>query len=195
MRRMNGRRTAGRRKPQNVQWSDVSAAWNMNSVTATTANVLIQLQSPTSLTNLTADPPEDLTVLRVVGDWSTTITPGNTPASWTLALTVADVTWTPGATVAVDNDKRLLWQMSYEEDVAVAATTCTWYPPGMFYQGAAGTVFPMGFRDATHLDISPKVRVEAGKALYLVAYENAGNGSLLVSSATMRVLYKRSGRR
>lgn len=172
-----------------MQWSDVSAQWTFASIVSTTATVLIQLQSPAALNNLTADPPEDLTILRVVGDYLVRMTSGD--GNWTLALLVADVTWTPGATISVDNDKRILWQKTYQ--VFGTAAEAVWHPPGM-YKEAGGTTFP-GDPSMTHIDISPKVKVEAGKALYLVAYENSGAEDLIVNSVTMRVLYKRSGRR
>lgn len=164
----------------------MSGQWVLAGTAVTTAVPLLQLQSPTNLSNLTADPPEDLTVLRVVGDFQVQLT--IVTANWSLALIVADVTWTPGATIAVDNDKRILWQMTYVSIDSVV----NWIPPGTFLDTGVVTMAP---REAVHIDIAPKVKVEAGKALYLVAYENVAGGTLTTSSATMRVLYQRSGRR
>lgn len=179
----------GTRKPANVQWADVSTVFVFASVTATTATPLVQLQAPTSLAALTSDPPEDLTVMRMVGSFQVTLA-GSATGRWSLALTVADVTWTPGATISVDNDKRLLWQRQY---AATNATSDSWSPPGTLANPAfAGIPCPT---DQVTLDINPRVKVESGKALYLVAYEDAGAASLTLVSHSMRVLYKRSGRR
>lgn len=186
MRRRNFVRRGGR-KPVNMQWSDVSGQFVFAAVAATSTSVLVQLQSPAALNSLTADPPEDLTVLRMVGQFGVSISAAT--ASWSLALTVADVTWTPGATMSVDNDKRILWQQEYRTGAAAG----NWLPPGMYTEGGA-QLFP-GWWEMTGLDISPKVKVEAGKALYLVAYENTGAATFTVTCNSMRLLYKRSGRR
>lgn len=168
-------------------WVDVSGQW-VHSTGVTAAVPLIALQAPTNLSNLTADPPEDLTVLRIVGDYTTTIT-GTGAGYWSLALLVADVTWTPGTSISVDNDKRILWQRSYEAPIT---ETSTWLPPGRWDSSITASV-PT---DATHIDIAPKVKIEAGKALYLVAYENAASAYTLATySHSMRVLFQRSGRR
>lgn len=185
MRRGTRRGVTFARKRPSLTWSDLSTNWSFAGITATTATVLIQLQSPTSLAALTSDPPEDLTVLRLVGEFNVAI--ANAAANWSLALTVADVTWTPGATVSVDNDKRLLWQRNY---VNLNAATADWVPPGMYREGTA-QMFP-GDPTMTMVDIAPRVRIEPGKALYLVAYENAASAALTVTSFSMRVLYKRS---
>lgn len=187
------RRGSARRglRPTRV-WADVSGQWLLSVVSVTTAVPVMAMQAPTSLANLTSDPPEDLTILRIVGDYTVALGTANQPGNWSLALLVADVTWTPGATVSVDNDKRLLWQRTYvtPNDIVV------WYPPGQVVQNAAGgTYFPTNASETTHIDIAPKVKVEAGKALYLVAYENSGTQVFSTSSVTMRVLFQRSGRR
>lgn len=189
MKRTFARKRFGNRTKQSLTWSDVSGTWTFAAQATTAATILIQLQSPTTLSNLTSDPPEDLTVLRVVGNYTLLLT-GAAPACWTLALTVADVTWTPGADVAADNDKRLLWQKTYQ---ASGTTTTQWGPPGWQITDA-GNAFP-AWESVVAIDIAPKVRIEPGKALYLVAYENLGAATLTMTSETMRVLYKRSGRR
>lgn len=178
------------RRPANMQWSDVSSVWSFAGISATTATALVQLQSPTSLAALTSDPPEDLTLLRIVGTYTVALS-ATSGQNWTLALIVSDVTWTPGATVAADNDKRLLWQRTY---VTGTAATAQYSPPGLYYEATAQG-FPCHPSLVT-VDITPRVKVEAGKALYLVAYENVATaGTLVTTSTSMRVLYKRSGRR
>lgn len=169
-------------------WAGVSGQFAFGSVAVTSTVTLIQLQapSPASFASLTSDPPEDLTILRMVGDFTTVLTV-TTAAVWTLALTVADVTWTPGATSVVDADKRLLWVRTFD---APSAATWAWRPPGYTAVNNVG----FGYTEAHHLDIAPKVKVEAGKALYLVAYEESGDATLLVSSVNMRVLMQRTGR-
>lgn len=182
------------RKPQNVQWSDVSGQFVHATITATAATALVQLQSPTSLASLTADPPEDLTILRMRGTYEVTMAAAASAGNWTLALTVADVTWTPGARFATDSDKRILWSKTFGWRGAAAANTIIWSPPGHFQDTAAGVVQPVDPEIVT-LDIAPKVKLEPGRALYLVAYENIDGVTFSVSSQEMRLLYKRSGRR
>lgn len=172
-----------------LTWVDVSGQWSLTTAVTATAT-LVQLQAPANLSNLTADPPEDMTVLRVVGDYTMALSAG--PANWTLGLLVADVTWTPGATFTVDADKRILWHRTYEARTGVTLTN--WAPPGYLEVINAAGSFMMQ-TDAVHLDISPRVRIEPGKALYLVAWENSGAVSLATTSADMRLLFKRSGRR
>lgn len=190
MRRHSGKRRFSPRRgtATPVTWADVSGQWTFAAVAATSTSVLIGMQAPTSLASLTSDPPEDMTILRVVGDFSVILT--GAIQVWTLALIVADVTWTPGATVAIDNDKRLLWQVTYQ----TSNTTATqWYPPG--HMEVLATAVLTAPEKATHIDITPKVRIEPGKALYLVAYDNVNGASLTTASSSMRVLFKRSGRR
>lgn len=164
-------------------WVGVSGQFAMAGATATTAGTLIQLQAPADLSNLTSDPPEDVTVLRMRGSFVLAL---STAGSWTLALLVQDTTWTPGTFLA-DSDKRMLWTETF--NVAEAST----WRPGLF-TNAAGSTFP-DYPGKTFLDIAPKVRIEPGKALFLVAYENTGTATLDISCQEMRVLFQRSPRR
>lgn len=157
--------------------------------TGTTSSALLQMQAPTDVTNLTADPPEDLTILRIVGDFNVIIS--GAPATWVLALIVQDQTWTPGATFAVDADKRILWSQTYITQHT--DTTHAWDPPGTL--GVNGAVVGMAPEKSVHVDISPKVKVECGKALFLVAYENAGAETFSCGGHNMRLLFQRSRRR
>lgn len=190
MRRQLGRRSMRRGSGRAaLSWSDISSTWLMTAVTATTAVELIRLQSPAALSALTSDPPEDLTVLRVVGDYLISMASG--VASWTLALIVADVTWTPATAFGTDADKRILWHRTYIQEASEA--TAFLPPDRMMLVNAAGTF--MSRTNATHLDIAPRVRIEPGKALYLVGYENSASTAMTTVSVDMRCLYKRSGRR
>lgn len=188
--RGRARRTFVKRVRPNRQWSGVASDFTLN-VTATGNVPLIQLQSPATLANLTADPPEDLTIMRMVGEFLVSI---NGPGGWILGLTVADVTWTPGATFNVDADKRWLWIQEYHNP---SSSTLTWFPKGIVWDPVTPAFVPTPGdpSTATRLDITPKVKVEDGKALYLVAYEESGSSGLVVSSRLMRVLYQRSGKR
>lgn len=171
-------------------WSSISSDVALAAVTVTTAIPLIRLESPTSLNNITADPPEDLTVLRVMGALNVTVA-GDTTANWTLALLVQDVTWTPSTAFLTDADKRILWSQGLD---ASNATSDTYSEPGIWRDGATGTAFPC-LPYPFDIDIAPKVKIEPGKALYLVAYENVSGGTLTVNASRMRVLYQRTVRR
>lgn len=180
----------GARRPANVQWSSIASQFLMAGVTQTSSQVLIELQSPAALNALTSDPPEDLTLLRLVGSFELAIT--NPAGSWVLALTVQDTTWTPGATVSVDADKRLLWSRNF--DSGANTITVLWTPPDRCWSTDAAGTF-QSHSTAMQVDIAPKVRIQPGQALYLVAYEESGASTLTMTSSLMRVLYKRSGRR
>lgn len=172
----------------NMQWAAVDGQFLFSAITATAVAPLIQLQEPASLASLTADPPEDLTVLRVVGDFTATL---DSAGSWTLGLMVADVTWTPGTDFSADADKRVLWHRTF---TLVGTGDVSWKQTEYVqFNIPAGTFIFQ--QTVTHIDISPKVKVEAGKALYLVAWENTASGALTVATDDMRVLFKRSGRR
>lgn len=191
--RRRGRRGVAFR-PTRV-WADVSAQFVFTAVATTTPVALVQLQAPSNLSNLTADPPEDLTVLRVRGSFSVTIDSAAFAGSWSLALLVQDTAWTPSTLFTTDADKRILWSRDYEFTSSTSGNIVTWRPPGVFQDGVnAGAAFPCQSEQVT-LDISPKVKIEAGKALTLVAYENVDGSTLTVSSQNMRVLFQRSGRR
>lgn len=173
---------------------DLSTLWNLN-LSATTATPLLGLETPAPAAMLTADPPEDLTILRVVGDFNLSLTAG----IWALALTVQDQTWTPGATILVDADKRLLWSQTYDV-VQMAAVLAGWVaghwaPPGLLLANATADLLTQAPRESVHVDISPNVKLVAGRALYLVAYELSGAGTCISTSSNMRVLFQRSGRR
>lgn len=169
-----------------MSWSDVSGQWVQNTA-VDAAVILIQLQSPADLSNLTADPPEDLIIDRVVGDFRVAL---NLDGNWTLGLLVQDVTWTIGATFSVDADKRVLWHQTFD-----SAGVAMIQGYGLVVWDTGGT--PQVFSDSpgkTHLDISPRVKIQPGQALYLAAWENTGAATLTSSSTDMRVLYHRARR-
>ena len=178
------RRGFGRSGGPPRTWVSLNVGWQLNTATPGKSS-LVSLQAPTTLA-LTSDPPEDLTVLRVVGEFSVSMTDAG---DWTLALMVQDTDWTQSATFTDDADKRILWSQHYTS----VATGTSWVPPGMIVN--SGGDEQVGPARATFIDISPKVRLEPGKALYLVAYETGGTATFIVSGDTMRMLFQRSRRR
>lgn len=186
MRNMRRRfvRKSGGRGPSR-EWISLQPNWQISAATATGAVSLMSLQQPTSL-SLTSDPPEDMTLLRIKGSFSMSMLGiGN----WTLAMLVQDTTWSPSTLLTDDADKRLLWLATFANTLA---TGKIWNPDGTVEYGSGG----VSYCDMmTHVDITPKVRLEAGKALYLVAYENSGATTVTALSTDMRLLFQRSGRR
>lgn len=187
MRRM--KRYARRPVGPSRTWSDVSGAFGFAAVASTTQAILISLESPTNLTNLGSDPPEDLTLLRMVGDFSVSL---STSGIWRLGLLVQDRTWTANASGVDDNDKRVLWSQVYRN---TWGAVMTFNEPGFMQVFLSPPLAAGGLHQATHLDIAPKVKIEAGKSLYVVAWEEQSGATFTLSSANMRVLYQRSGRR
>lgn len=177
----------GGSRPERV-WASLASRWAFSSVTATTAQVLISLEMPTDLSALTNDPPEAMTLLRIVGSFRIANAAAAGAASgYTLALLVQDQTWTPSAVFATDADKRILWSRTF----FLGSTES--YSPFIWTNGTA--IVPY-HPEVTRVDIAPKVKVEPGKALFLVIYENSASTSeITVASSDMRVLYQRSGRR
>lgn len=179
-------RFAGRSAKPSRVWSDVSAQWVLTTVGVTTSVILVQLQAPASLAALTSDPPEDLTVLRLRGSFSLTL---GGASFWTLALLVQDTAWTLSNLFTTDADKRILWARTFQ-----ASEATNWLQGGIL-QGATAGNFAGVPLETTEVDIAPKVRIEAGKALFLVAYDDSGLSTLTTASANMRLLFQRSGRR
>lgn len=185
--RFGGMRRSSVGRPSRT-WVGIDGQFAMAGVTATTANTLVQLQAPADLSNLTSDPPEDMTVLRIRGSFACTI---STTGDWVLAMTVQDTTWTPGATFTVDSDKRIIWSRSFS---ALGAVIHAWNPPGWLSWDTAGTRVLAGQVGMTDVDVSPNVKIGCGQALFLVAYEEGGASTLTVASYEMRMLFQRSGR-
>lgn len=193
MRRNSRFRSAPRGARPSRTWADISSVWLHSGVTATSAATLISMQAPTSLAALTSDIPEDLTILRIRGSFNVQLDAVATSGNWTLALIVQDTTWTPGATVSVDNDKRMLWLQDYAVRLRTSGAAQNWEQGGIYQEGAElpAPCNPM----YTTVDIAPKVKIEPGKALFLVAYENVDGASFTTGSTNMRVLVQRTARR
>lgn len=176
------------------QWIPINTGFVFAGITGSTNSVLMRMEMPTDPTNLTADPPEDIIILRIVGEFEVSMAAAAAAASWTLALTVQDWTWSSSATFAADADKRLLWTRTY---TATADNVAFQWLPGLGQVSGSNTVIGnSGMEEpATRLDIAPKVKLEAGKALALVAYENVDGRALTVTGRSMRLLYQKSRRR
>lgn len=164
-------------------WVSLNAGWTLNTAVPS-LNAIMSLEAPTSLA-LTSDPPEDITILRMIGDMTVSIS--GATGSWILGLIVQDATWSQGASFAADADKRWLWSSHFQSSVGAV----TWASGTLFNSGGE----PVGQTMQTHLDIQPKVKVEAGKSLYLVCYELAGATTLVTTMSNGRLLFQRSGRR
>lgn len=175
------------------RWVSLNTGWSTGALTSTTAVTLFNMEMPTTLSSLTSALPEDLTLMRVMGDFAVTM---SSEATWTLYLVVADATWTPNG-FSSDADKRILWSQTYENlSTGFAGFVGSfWFPPGMLYtQATASSVTGVDPR-CTHMDIKPKAKLEAGKTLYLVANEIAGAATFEVIGRTMRALVQMSRRR
>lgn len=186
---MSMRRFPRRNERPARAWQDLSGQWLL--ITAATAAVpILRFEAPTVVGTVTSALPEDITILRMVGSFQLSL--GAAVCNWTLGLMVVDALWTPGATFAADADKRVLWHETYVNSTGAAVVE--WTPPDN-YTPVGGVTSYAGPR-ACRLDITPKVKLEQGKALTLVAWENVASAAQLTTgSADMRVLYQRSGRR
>lgn len=192
MRRAFGNRGRAAGRPART-WMSVSPQWSLN-LTATTATALLGLEAPTGGA-LTSDPPEDLTILRMVGSFNLALTGAG---RWALALVVMDATWTPASVLRTDQDKRILWASLWDSTVTSTVagfTQVAWEVPGtMVITATTVSAQPCDPRILT-VDIAPKVKIAPGQTLYLVAYEEAGSATLGSASSNMRVLFQRSRRR
>lgn len=180
------RRSAGVGRPSRV-WASLASRFTLSSVTATTAQVLIGMEAPTDLSALTSDPPEDITLLRIRGSFTLANAAAAGPAAgYTMALLVQDQTWTPSTAFATDADKRILWSRTF----FLASTEQ--YRPFIWTNGTAIAPY---HPELTSIDIKPMAKVEPGKALFLVLYENgASTSEVSVTSSDMRVLFQRTRR-
>lgn len=145
----------------------------------------------TAGTPLTAEPPEDMVLLRIMALMTIAMT---ATSDFGIGFMVADRTWTPIGTTRItpDLDKRFLWWR--EVGTSGAADM---YAPQYFKAGGGTGAVPNSIpvdRDPTWFDISPKVRIEDGKHLLAVTY-NSGAGSTGCVVQELRILMQRAGRR
>lgn len=184
----SGGRGHGRSYAPSRMWVPVSGV-PFAGITSTSVSSLFGLESPTVTlgTSVTSDPPEDLTILRMMGEIEVSF---DAPATWTLGLIVQDRTWTPQSTFAPDADKRFLWTENFS-----SVSGALWRTGLVIdtFQTAVTTAVGTG-RDKTRIDVAPRVRLEDGKSLHLVAYEEAGASVLTVTIRHLRLLMQRSRR-
>lgn len=176
----------------NRTWTDASATWVMAGVTVDTANELLAFEEPAA-TVFTSMPPEDIIIDRVVGTFNTSLNAGG--GNWTLGLLVADRGWVPGVTFSVDSDKRILWHETFTTALSLAQTDWTQSGQVIIVTPVTAVVtYQQAPERMYRVDITPRVRLVAGKALFLVAWENAGALTLAVTSTDMRILWHRARR-
>lgn len=178
-----GRRFARRGSLPSRQWTEVSTNF-AQSVTATTATVLWGLQAPAAAAGLTALPPEDIIIMRLRGSFNCTLSA--VTSEWVVGLTVQDQTWTPAATFGPDADKRWLWLATFTNSVVFPKT---WTASELVEYVNASTFYAEA-QTLTNIDISPKVKLEAGQGLYLVSYEQTGASTLTIATSNMRMLWQ-----
>lgn len=167
-----------------------------SAVTATAVTSLYGLEAPTVTigSSLSSDPPEDVTLLRIVGTMNLALS--GAVGRWTIGLIVQDRTWTPSALFVTDADKRFLWYRTYSIPAGLAGvTSVTFDEPNWMQVLATQNLLVEVDRAAVSFDISPKVKLEDGKALHMVAYEEQNGSSLTLNMQTMRLLMQRSRRR
>lgn len=189
----------GRRLRPARQWLPIPSTLMFNAITSTQVQSVLAFEEPTVTpgTPLTAEPPEDQTLLRITGAIRVGILASG---CWTLSLLLVDRTWTPiGGEFATDADKRILWSETYST-VAMAATlagfgSASWQTPNQVVIDATTDQVVECKPSAVYIDIAPKVKLEAGKHLVFLASENENGGTLSMRNEWMRVLMQRSGRR
>lgn len=182
----------GARRHKARQWLDLGPTGITVTAGAVTSLVAFEAPTLTAGTPLTADPPEDQTLLRILADF-TVVAPAAMSDTW-FALLLVDRTWTPVGTanLAADGDKRILWSRYYS---AMGTTSPGVWTNGLAITTGVGTavVAMAEAKDRTDIDITPKVKLEDGKHLVMVCY----TGATPPTSATLkntRVLMQRSGR-
>lgn len=185
----------GVRPKVNRTWSELASLWSMVVVSVDTAVEVMGFEEPGASAAFTSMPPEDVIIDRVVGEFVVSI-PAVAASSWTLGLLVVDRGWTPGVSFNVDCDKRILWAETYTVPATTgAAPVWSWLSDAVIAQAAADTPYIMAHSPRkSRVDITPRVRLVAGKALTLVAWENTGATTFSTSSNHMRVLWHRARR-
>lgn len=182
------------------QWLCVPGTTNFSS--QTTGGALSEVfgfegPSLTAGTALTSDPPEDQVIDRIMASIQVNLAGAG---SWTLALLMADRTWTApsGSTKYSDlSDKRILWSCNYDSNKLTTFTgfvSAEWAPPGHLVIDATTDLITQCSDRAVLMDIKPKIRIEDGKALYWLATEESGTASFSSTCYWFRMLLHRAGR-
>lgn len=166
---------------------------DVTQVTSNTRVTLLGLETQLTTPTISADPPEDLTVLRVVGMLDLQLE-GNTAGLCTVAFLVTDSTWPMATVFEADSDKRILWHRTFVLPKAASENgiVLRWSPPGTLTSANVGGVTVVSDFGVCSFDFSPKVKLESGKALYLAVYVTGVTVTL--ESYDMRLLCQRSRR-
>lgn len=153
---------------------------------------LFQFESPTITvgTALTADPPEDQILDRLI--WTGSLTNAGAAGRSQIGFILVDATWTPQGTTAItpDLDKRWLWWRDYQFENTGDFVNQHQMLIGTSHLSNA----MMAETNPTFMDISPKVKLEDGKALCLVTYQDTALQTTAYSGF-LRILMHRAGRR
>lgn len=187
---MYKRRNVGRAARPSRQWSDLTARFAL-ATAGNSATAMWGLDSPAPAASLTALPPEDVVVMRLVGQFTVVLINTNGNNNLTLAVGVRTQVWTQG-TLAGDLDQRWLWLRTFTS-TGLTTESELWYPPGnhRLQTTATGVTTQMaGAPGATTIDISPRCKLEAGQALFVAAYVTDTDASYSVASPCMRMLWQ-----
>ncbi len=180
------------------QWLPIPLTSFFSAQASTGIAQVLAFEAPTITpgTAVTADPPEDQVLDRIVAEFTVQLAGAG---SWTLGMMVVDRTWTPvGGEFATDADKRVLWYQTYDSNTfstLAGFTGVTWSSPNHLLVTATSPVALETDMRAVKLDITPKIRLEDGKALIFCAWEDQGTATLSLTVRTMRLLMHRAGRR
>lgn len=186
-------RFTGRRQSRRPEREWVALTPTLTSTASTSASTqILAFEAPAlvSGTPLTADPPEDRIIQRIIARfrWAQ-VTTGNTVAC---GVILTDRTWTPIGTTTIvpDLDKRWLWWREFFIGSGESWDTLT--------GTANGSAVPMAQchnleESPLYLDIAPKVRIEDGKSLNFVIY-NAAATAVTVVPMAWRILLSKAGR-
>lgn len=186
------RRAANR--PNRV-WSDLTPRFLLGTA-GNSAIAVWGLDSPAPAASLTSLPPNDIVIMRVVGDFFVDHNAANGNNSTTFMLGVRDQVWTQG-TLANDLDQRWLWIQFF---VSNGPTTNShdWLPPGVYRERVTATGVTVAKAGlpvmATRLDISPRCKIQAGQALFLAAYVTDADATYSIGASAMRMLWQQKQR-
>lgn len=180
------RRFVSGRRRNEKEWLALPATVATTAAAGAGVTQLISFEAPTLVagTPLTADPPQDRLVLRLIGRLTYSTTVAGTVG---VGLILTDRTWTPVGTVTItpDLDKRWLW---WREVPMAAGDALT---PQTLVNGGGGLAVSNAMyadKDPTFFDISPKVRLEDGKSLNLVVYFSGAVTAPVVTTMSFRML-------
>lgn len=184
-----GRRPVGRAAKSEKEWVCLGQTLVGNAAGInTTVTSLISFEAPTLVagTPLTADPPQDRTILRIVGQLQ--VAGAAATGSLGMGLMVCDRVFAPTSgtgRMTPDLDKRWLW---WRETLLRSGES--W--DAQHYLSTGGVLSPNNVppeRDFTMFDISPKVRLEDGKQLAFITFQDTALMAPVITLMEVRVLF------